>query len=207
MRDAVISRPDGLCAGPQSFTDTAWREGILAPTMSLTLMAKAMGLRGACRRTGVRGTAFAGTTRPSRGFTLLELLVVLTLAAVLLATIPPLLSKGLSNAELRGAARQLAASLRFARSQAITKGEEAVLVLDVEQRRYRVQGMRREFHLPRELSVKIVTAESEVSGSDTGTIRFFPNGSSTGGRVTVANEKRKVDVDVDWLTGRIALLD
>ena len=40
-----------------------------------------------------------------------------------------------------------------------------------------------------------------------GSIRFYPDGGSNGGRITVASGARKFDVDVDWLTGRVAILD
>jgi general secretion pathway protein H len=40
-----------------------------------------------------------------------------------------------------------------------------------------------------------------------GAIRFYPDGGSNGGRVTLAAGERKFEIDVDWLTGRIAVLD
>jgi len=56
-------------------------------------------------------------TQPrQRGFTLLELLVVLVIAVLLVSLTPPLLSGLSGSTELRGAARQLAAGLRFARN-------------------------------------------------------------------------------------------
>ena len=68
-----------------------------------------------------------------RGFTLLEILVALVIGVLLVALVPPLLS-GMSGAtELRSAARQLAAGLRSARNEAITRQREAVLTLDLAQ--------------------------------------------------------------------------
>jgi general secretion pathway protein H len=118
-----------------------------------------------------------------------------------------MLSTGVSSAEVRGAARQLAASLRYARSQAILAREETELVLDVERRWYRIPGKAREFQLADELSITMVTARSEVVTEAQGMIRFFPDGSSTGGRITVSNGKHEYIVDVDWLSGRVALID
>ena len=45
------------------------------------------------------------------------------------------------------------------------------------------------------------------SEQDTGAIRFFPDGSSTGGRVTLMVGERSYAVDVDWLTGRVRVLE
>ena len=45
--------------------------------------------------------------------------------------------------------------------------------------------------------------ESEARGA----IRFFPDGSSTGGRITLSTDRLAYLVDVDWLTGKIHLLE
>ena len=38
-------------------------------------------------------------------------------------------------------------------------------------------------------------------------MRFFADGGSNGGRVTLAAGERKFDIDIDWLTGRVAIQD
>ncbi|MBK7541646.1 MAG: GspH/FimT family pseudopilin [Candidatus Competibacteraceae bacterium] len=142
-----------------------------------------------------------------RGFTLLELMVVLVIAVLLVAVAPPLLS-GLSGAtELRGAARQLAAGLRFARNEAVTRQREATLTLDLAQHRFAVSGDPREISLPDTLALQLHTAQSELWNHTTGNIRFFPDGSSTGGAITVSGPKRAYRVNVDWLTGGVAIVE
>jgi len=141
------------------------------------------------------------------GFTLLELLVVLVIAVLLVAVVPPLIS-GMSGAtELRSAARQLAAGLRFARNEAVTRQREAVLTLDLSKHRFAVSGDPREIALPESLSLHLYTAQSELLDQATGNIRFFPDGSSTGGAVTVSGPKLAYRVNVDWLTGAIAIVE
>ncbi|MFN3876449.1 MAG: Tfp pilus assembly protein FimT/FimU, partial [Flavobacteriales bacterium] len=66
-----------------------------------------------------------------RGFTLVELLVVMVVIGLAYSLVPPLFSSGASSAELKAAARQIATGLRRARSEAISKRQEAVLVLDI----------------------------------------------------------------------------
>jgi len=141
------------------------------------------------------------------GFTLLELLVVLVIAVLLVAVVPPLIS-GMSGAtELRSAARQLAAGLRFARNEAVTRQREAVLTLDLSKHRFAVNGDPREIALPESLSLHLYTAQSELLDQATGNIRFFPDGSSTGGAVTVSGPKLAYRINVDWLTGAIAIVE
>ncbi|MDX1607051.1 MAG: prepilin-type N-terminal cleavage/methylation domain-containing protein, partial [Candidatus Competibacterales bacterium] len=57
--------------------------------------------------------------RAQQGFTLIELLVVLMIMTLMVALVPPLLSGVGLTTEVRGAARQLAAGLRLARSEAV----------------------------------------------------------------------------------------
>lgn len=145
--------------------------------------------------------------RTGAGFTLLELLVVLALMAMIYSLAAPMISAGLPGAELKGAARQLAAGLRKARSQAVTQKKEAVLTLDVEQHHFEVSGDNHSYALPAKLEISLYTAQSELLRDKVGSIRFFPDGSSTGGRISVAIGERKYHVNIDWLTGQVAILD
>ena len=142
-----------------------------------------------------------------RGFTLLEILVALVIGVLLIALVPPLLS-GLGGAtEVRSAARQLAAGLRSARNEAVTRQQEATLTLDLAQHRFAVSGDPREIALPEGIALKLDTAQSELLDRTTGGIRFFPDGSSTGGAITVSGPKLAFRVNVDWLTGAIAIVE
>ena len=148
----------------------------------------------------------AGSDRRAGGFTLIELMVVLVIAGLLLTVLPPLFSAALPGVQLKGASREVASALRFARDHAITRQQESTVTLDLESREYWVSGRERPFSLPSGLEVELFTVRSEQSGEDTGAIRFFPDGSSTGGRVTLGAGERSYAVDVDWLTGRVRVL-
>jgi general secretion pathway protein H len=139
------------------------------------------------------------------GFTLLELLVVLAIAVLLVSITPPLLTAAIPGVELKAAARQTAAGLRLAREEAIRSGRDAAFTLDLESHSFRVDGGFRTTHLPSGLRVKLVAAESEMQGEQTGSIRFFPDGSSTGGRVILSRGDSGYQVGVEWLTGRIRM--
>jgi general secretion pathway protein H len=146
-------------------------------------------------------------TRLSSGVTLLELMIVLVLMALIAAVTIPIFGSGVSTTELRSAARELAAGLRLARGQAIAQRTEATLELDVAARNFRVPPDPRVHALPTGIEIKLFTAQRDLVSDKTGAIRFFPDGGSNGGRVTLAAGERKYDVDVDWLTGRVAILE
>ena len=141
------------------------------------------------------------------GFTLIELLVVMVIMVLAYSLVGPLVSTGVAGTELKASARQLAAGLRKARSEAVARRRETVLTVDVEERRFQLSGDERLYRLPKDMEIKLFTAQSELLNERTGSIRFFPDGGSTGGRITVSAHDRKYEVDVNWLTGQVVILD
>jgi general secretion pathway protein H len=140
------------------------------------------------------------------GFTLIELIVtlaVLGFALVLVAGYKPPWSSGLG---LKGAAAELASGLRLARSEAIARNRSVTFDLDVIDHRYRV-GSRAARQLPPNLAIELLTIAGERQAPGVGDIRFNPDGSSTGGRIALADGHRRIAVGVDWLTGRVSVAD
>jgi len=144
--------------------------------------------------------------RDQAGLTLIEILIVLGIIAIVTSIAIPMIN-GVSNAEMRSAARQLASGLRLARSEAVSQRRETFLVIDLAGRRFKVDRDAREHALPRNIELKLFTAQADLVDEKVGSIRFFPDGGSNGGRITLAAGERKFEVDVDWLTGRVAILD
>lgn len=143
----------------------------------------------------------------ARGVTLLELLIVLAIMAIVAGFMIPMFGGPISTSELRSAARELAAGLRLAQSEAVSQRRQTFLVLDVAGKRFKVDNDPHEHKLPSKIELKLFTAQNDLVSDSVGSIRFFPDGGSNGGRITVASGDRKFDVDIDWLTGRVAILD
>lgn len=143
----------------------------------------------------------------SHGFTLVELLVVMAIAGLMLAVTPPLISAALPGVELKAAARRTAGALRVTRELAIGSGRDQAWQLNISDGRYQVEGSARSGRLPEGIKLRLVAAEREMLSDHQGGIRFFPDGSSTGGRVILARQERGYQVGVHWLTGRIEIAD
>lgn len=138
------------------------------------------------------------------GFTLVELLVVMVIAALVLGLVGTSISRNISGAEMRSAAGKLAASLRYTRTRAILDKEEKVFTVDTENRSY--QAPKREaVILPEGMKVALTTARSELTAENVGGIRFYPDGGSTGGFVELDANGRIYRVDVAWLTGEASI--
>ena len=142
------------------------------------------------------------TSRQSgnQGFTLVELLVVLVIAALVLALVGTSISRSVSGAEMRNAARKVAANLRYTRTQAILQKTEQVFIVDSEAKTFQAPD-RELVELPEEMNVALTTARSELTGENAGGIRFYPDGGSTGGFVELESDNRIYKVSVAWLTG------
>jgi general secretion pathway protein H len=147
------------------------------------------------------------SARSQGGFTLIELLVVLLIMGALISLAPAAFHRIAPGLEMKAAAREVAGLLREARGQAIRDNRETAVLVDTEQKVYRLGPGARGHELSAALQVSLVTAASEQLDEARGRIRFFPDGTSTGGRVTLSRNDRKFDISVDWLTGLVAISD
>jgi len=137
------------------------------------------------------------------GFTLIELLVVLVLIGLALAVVGPRVGAGSAETALRADMRTLAGALRLAREQAIREGRPAYLTLDPERRRWVIPGSGQSGSLSPTTRV-IITADRADIRNSMASVRFAPDGSSSGGRITLETGSRQHVLRVDWLTGRVA---
>ena len=140
------------------------------------------------------------------GFSLIELLVVLAVMGFALVLIVGYKAPWSSALGLEGTAAELASGLRLARSQAIAGNQPVAFSLDLAGHRFRVGGEAPR-GLPVKLSIALLTVTGEKRNATTGDIRFNPDGSSSGGRITLADGSRRIAVGVDWLTGRVTVAD
>jgi len=57
--------------------------------------------------------------------------------------------------------------------------------------------------LPANMRMTLLTADNEITGRNSGRIRFFPDGASTGGHISVFLGNDEWRINVDWLTGAV----
>jgi general secretion pathway protein H len=155
---------------------------------------------------GIWSPGLGTLPRPGRqvGFSLLELMVVMVLVGLLFAVVGVSVTRSVSGAEIRNAARELTADLRYTRGQAIVQRQQQVFRVDADARTWQAPGRERK-QLPDGLDITLNTARSELTGERAGGIRFYPDGASTGGSVVLSIDGREWHVTVGWLTGEIGL--
>ncbi len=147
---------------------------------------------------GIRATRDAG-------FSLLELLLVVTLIVAATVLLAPSFSEGMKSLEMKGAARDLITRMRQARSEAVATQQVFRVVFDDEPEQaagYSItddygQPIKR-FDLPRGIRPQWEPRDAERELR----VSFYPNGRSSGGAVVLAGERgRRVEIEIDPITG------
>lgn len=138
-----------------------------------------------------------------RGFTLLELLVVLFIMVLGFAMVGINLSSGNDATALKAATGDMVSALRYARGQALLSHQDATVTIDLAENSYTVSGRDKVYLIPKAIAVTVVTAQKELTGEGLANLRFFPDGSSTGGRITLEQGKSAWEININWLTGQI----
>ncbi len=138
-----------------------------------------------------------------RGFTLMELIVVLAILGLMLILVPPFITRGTPGTELKAASRNVAALMREARQQAIAQNREVAVAVDVDRRYLAIEPGSAHRELAASITLNLVAAESELVEEAVGRIRFYADGTSTGGSLRLSNPAGVREIDVDWLTGRV----
>jgi general secretion pathway protein H len=149
--------------------------------------------------------AAATMRRHARGFTLLEIILVLAIIALATLLAAAAVSGGVDGLRLRSAAKEIAAQLRFTRAQAIATGEPQRFVVDPRAHAWSAPKQRHG-ELPRKLAVVFTGAREVQPAQGQGAIVFFPDGASTGGRVSLALGDAAWQIDVAWLTGQVQVV-
>jgi general secretion pathway protein H len=142
------------------------------------------------------------TQEPQRGFTLLEVLVVLLILGMALGLV---LTRGPPRSlvfQARAAARDLAQNLRLARVRAIALDRPVGLTLDAPAHRWWIDGGQLRI-LPPTLDITMLTVAGLTRDPGAGRIVFMPDGSSSGGNIRFGGTNFRVIISADWLTGRV----
>ena len=133
------------------------------------------------------------------GFTLLEMLIVITIVMMLAATLPTLrFGTGQSHEE---AVREILSTLRQARADAIRNAEAIPVVFDLRERRFGMPGQEKE--LAASINLTLRTAQEARTARGEQSIVFFPDGSASGGTIRVERGRETSTINVRWLTGVI----
>ena len=132
---------------------------------------------------------------------------MLGILALVTAMVLPMMTGAQSKADIRASAHDLAAALRTTRNLAMTQGRTEAFVVDTASGAFSAGTADAPHRVARGVSLVLITATQEQIDEHTGSIRFFADGSSTGGGIRLSKGKNRDQVLVDWLTGRVSIGD
>jgi general secretion pathway protein H len=154
-------------------------------------------------------TSLAGLNDPrggEGGFTLLEVVCVLTILAILAAIALPVVPRGTSRVRLESYAIAIAALLKSDRNAALRQRTQIATQVDAASRLVRSGATGRTVRAPEDVTFDALLSarcDRYPSGS---TIRFFSSGMSCGGTIALSRLGTSYEVRVNWLTGGVEVV-
>jgi general secretion pathway protein H len=137
------------------------------------------------------------------GYTLLELLVVMAIIAVVSGVTAANFSGSSEGAKLRAESRKLISHMRYTRVRALSESQVFSVVVDSDGRAYQVTPGDEMIALPDPL-VMSLSSLNEGPEFYAGKIAFYPDGSSSGGMITLTAPFGDSVIHVNWMTGEVA---
>ena len=137
----------------------------------------------------------------TRGYTLIELVVVLAVVAIAAAVVGPAVGRTVDGVRARAEVAAFAAFLRGAREQAVTRQHAYEVVLDAQPRALQ---LRRAGAEPGAVQARrSFSAGLRIEGA-VAAVTFWPHGMSSGARFVIeAPGPRRYLITVDALTGHV----
>lgn len=160
----------------------------------------------------------------NKGFSLIELMIVLILISLSVSLVAPSLSRFSKNIELKTATKKVSAILRYTRNEAVHRGKVEQVLFDSSAREVRIRAVEEgegtgdeeasgragapKYPLPPGIQIKEIKIPAPQYPTEVPTIEFYPNGSSNGGSIVLDNEGNKgYKIDVHFLTGIVRIED
>ncbi len=138
------------------------------------------------------------------GFILLELIIVLFLISVIIGLSAMFFANTLPGYKFNATVRNIATTIKQARSLAKIHDERQTVTIDMEARSYALEG-----HTPKDIPAGIaVKVIDPVSGEiQTGKYHFilYPSGGIDGGTIVLWNSKRSASVQLDPVVGTVMI--
>lgn len=140
----------------------------------------------------------------TKGFTLLELLVVIGIMSLVVGIAPGAIAKLKDASDYRTTVRQVTAGLLEAKNKAKGAGKSVAFFVDLPKHKYGLEGVEGE-SFSEKIDIRAEVAATELSADSVARIRFFPDGGATGGNFLIARKTGDgVRIKVDWLLGRVS---
>jgi len=152
---------------------------------------------------GSRITNYGSRITNHAGFTLLELIIVMFLASLILGLSTVFFMNSVPSVRLDATGREMAATIRHARSVAQNRGEDQAFMINLDTKQYGLEG-RGMKAIPGEISVRVDDPFAGEIRSGTYPIHFRAYGGAEGGTVILQGRKKAIYIQTDPVVGSVA---
>ena len=139
-----------------------------------------------------------------RGFTLLEIIIVITLVVLILGFTTLFFGNALPGARLNSAARELSAMMRYAKILAQNNGEPQTVLINLDTGRYGIEGVQTK-NIPEGINIRVTDPVTGEVSRGNYAVLFHESGISEGGTITLWNAKRTLNIELDPIVGSVML--
>ncbi len=130
-----------------------------------------------------------------RGFSLLELLVVMIIMGILAGVAGPSVGRFMNSLAFRKQSGRIMAAVRYARLKAVTNGRPVIMTLDPDNNNLRLD----EGAIQEERDLRL--AADETISLNPETIKFSPDGHATPAVISFSRGERSGKIIIDSLSG------
>jgi len=142
--------------------------------------------------------------RSKTGFTLLELILVMSLITLILGLSTVFFLNALPSHRFDATVREISAMIRHAKTLALVRGERSTFTINIDSKQYGIDGLASR-GLPPDVDIKVIDpVEGEIR---TGTYQIFfpPSGGIEGGTIVLSRDKRSVSIQPDPVIGSVVV--
>ncbi|MBE0427321.1 MAG: prepilin-type N-terminal cleavage/methylation domain-containing protein [Nitrospirae bacterium] len=139
----------------------------------------------------------------NKGFTLLELIIVLFLITLILGLSLVLFANFLPSNRFKATVRDFSTTIRQARALAQIHGERQIVTIDIDSKKYGIEG-RFIKNIPPDIQIKVM---DPISGDiHEGRYQFIVHSIGIeGGTVVLWDDKRKASITIDPVVGSLVI--
>lgn len=131
------------------------------------------------------------------------MLVVLAILALTVSIVPIFFDNTLQTIRLQNSTHKLASALRLAQKIAVLKSRRLDIEIRVNPPAYLAAEQTVLVPLSGVKFIKLVHDTALQTDEYSASIRFYPDGSSTGGHITLSNHQKSYQIYINWLTGHV----
>lgn len=140
----------------------------------------------------------------NKGFTLLEIIIVLFLITLVAGLSSVLFTKALPSERFKSTARQIAAAIKHARVTATSSGEIRTLIINLNEKTYSVEGKKTK-DIPPEIDIFIIDSMAKEMRNGIVNMTFYPSGGMEIYSIVLSYGKKQITIKPDPIVGSVQI--